>query len=278
MPGPEPGGDARMVLRAPGLDRRAGRAAYRGRSRDGGARVDRWLFIHVMKTAGTSFRAMLEASLGPELYPSRDELAALPNRFYPDAPVLLGQLADGRLDLSGRRVLCGHYAARLAGHLDGEWRGAIFLRDPVRRTLSRIAQTHKMRSRLNRFTKPSVARYLDDADFVAKQLRDYQTKVLAMPGDGMVNTAHPIDDAAFARACATLDAMDFVGLTERFADSVALFERLSGIALGPVAHANRSRGTAPSAADIARIEAIVPRDMEIYARARAKLEAALRAA
>jgi hypothetical protein len=240
--------------------------------------VDRWLFIHVMKTAGTSFRSMLEAGLGPALYPSRDELAALPNRFYLDAPVLLERLRTGTLDLSDRRVLCGHYAARLDEHLPGTWRGAIFLRDPVRRTLSRIAQTHKMRSRLNRFTRPSVTRYLDDADFVDRQLRDYQTKVLAMPGDALVNTAYPIDDAAFARARDRIDGMDFVGLTERFAESVALFERLSGIALGPVAHSNRSRGVQATEADLARIRAIVPHDIELYDRARLKLDAALAAA
>jgi hypothetical protein len=72
--------------------------------------------------------------------------------------------------------------------------------------------------------------------------------------------------------------MDFVGLTERFAESVALFERLSGITLGPVAHSNRSRGVQATEADLARIRAIVPRDIELYDRARAKLDAALAAA
>jgi hypothetical protein len=71
-----------------------------------------------------------------------------------------------------------------------------------------------------------------------------------MPGDALVNTAHPIDDAAFARARARIDAMDFVGLTERFAESVALFERLSGIALGPVAHSNRSRSVQATAPEL----------------------------
>ena len=36
--------------------------------------MDRWLFIHVMKTAGTSFRLMLESALGNALYPAKGEL------------------------------------------------------------------------------------------------------------------------------------------------------------------------------------------------------------
>ncbi len=240
--------------------------------------MDRWAFIHVMKTAGTSFRAMLEATLEAEIYPTRAELAPNPNRWYLSAPVLLERIASGEIDLTNRRFLCGHYAADLAALLPGDWRMVSFLRDPVRRTLSMIAHRHAKASRLNRFRQPNVSRWLDDEGFVARQVRDYQTKVFAIGGLQDVNEPHVVDDAAFARAKERLLAADFVGLTEQYAESMRLFEALSGIRFAPLPHANRSRGYAASEAEIARIRALVPYDIELYALAREKLSAQLAAA
>ena len=44
--------------------------------------MDRWLFIHVMKTAGTSFRSMLEAKLGDAIHPTFLEGKAQPRGWY----------------------------------------------------------------------------------------------------------------------------------------------------------------------------------------------------
>jgi hypothetical protein len=240
--------------------------------------MDRWLFVHVMKTAGTSFRTMLEQGLAAAIYPTQDELRRHPRHFYLTAPELLDGIAGGAVDLAGRRVVCGHYAAALADDLPGSWRVATFLRDPVKRSLSMIAHRHKRATRLARFVKPDVSAWLDREDFVERQIRDYQTKAFALDGRGEVNRPHAIDAEGFARAKARLLAADFVGLTERLSESARLFEGMSGLRLGPPPHRNKSPAYAASAAEIARIRALVPHDIELYELARAKLDQALAAA
>ncbi|WP_410966398.1 hypothetical protein, partial [Salmonella sp. SAL4449] len=84
------------------------------------------------------------------------------------------------------------------------------------------AHNHYHQGRLRRFFKPNVARFLANERLVENQIRDYQTKVLALPPTGNVNGPCVIDDAAFERAKARLLAMDFVGLTEQFGQSIAL--------------------------------------------------------
>lgn len=240
--------------------------------------MDRWLFIHIMKTAGTSFRTMLEGTPEAAIYPTEEELARRPNRWYPTASELLERVGRGEIDLSARRFLCGHYAAGLSDHLPGPWRRVTFLRDPVRRSLSMIAHRHFKESRLNRFLKPNVSKYLDREDFVERQIRNYQTKVLALDGRENVNLVHPIDEAAFRRAEARLHEIDLVGLTERFAESVRLLEDMAGIRFAALAHQNKSRGYAASEAEVERIRALVPFDLALYETASRKLSAQLDAA
>ncbi len=240
--------------------------------------MDRWLFVHVMKTAGTSFRSMLEQGFDAEIYPTQAELHRHPRHFYLSAPELLETVASGAIDLSDRRVVCGHYAAALARDLPGSWRVATFLRDPVKRSLSMIAHRHKRATRLARLLKPNVSAWLDREEFVERQIRDYQTKVFALDASGDVNRPYPIDAAGFARAKARLLEADFVGLTERFAESIRLFEGMAGMRFGSPPHRNKSPGYAASEAEIARIRTLVPHDIELYDLARKKLDQALAAA
>lgn len=240
--------------------------------------MDRWFFIHIMKTAGTSFRSMLEQTFPTGIYPTREELAQHPRRWYPTAPELLRRIEEGEVDLSNRRFLCGHYAADLQPLLPGDWRAVAFLRDPVRRSLSMIAHRHSKASRLNRFIKPNISKYLDREDFIEGQIRNYQTKVFAIGGSDDVNLPHPVDDAAFERAKARLMAVDFVGLTEQYQQSIQLFEAMSGIKFAPLPHANKSRGYTATDAEIAHIRKLVPYDIELYELARTRLKGQLDAA
>ena len=240
--------------------------------------MERWVFLHIMKTAGTSFRTMLEETPEAVIYPTREELAQHPKRWYLPARELLERIERGEIDLSARRFLCGHYAASLVDHLPGDWRTVSFLRDPVRRSLSMIAHRHFKASRLNRFLKPNVSKHLDWEDFVERQIRNYQTKVFAIDGREDVNGLHRIDDAAFERAKARLLETDFVGLTERYAESIRLLEAMSGIRFAALPHENKSRGYAASEAEIARIRALVPYDIALYEIASRKLRAQLDAA
>jgi hypothetical protein len=234
--------------------------------------MDRWAFVHIMKTAGTSFRKMLEETPAISIYPTRDELAAHTRRRYLHVDDLLAQIESGALDISHRQFLCGHFPAAFPERLPGTWRTATFLRDPVRRTLSMIAHNHRQSGRLKRFFKPNVSKFLANEAYVAGQLRDYQTKVFALPPTGNVNGPYAIDDAAFERAKARLLETDFVGLTEQFAQSIALFESISGQRFSPPVYANKGRGYSATDADVKLIRTLVPRDIELYELAREKLQ------
>jgi hypothetical protein len=240
--------------------------------------MDHWVFIHIMKTAGTSFRRILRDTGTVSFYPTREELAANPRRRYLPASEMVARLESGELDLSDRQFLFGHYPASLPERLPGTWRTATFLREPVGRTLSMIAHHHYHQGRWARLFRPSISRYLANEAFVESQIRDYQTKVFALPPTGNVNASHGIDDAGFERAKARLLAMDFVGLTEQFGQSIALLEAMTGQSFAPQVTVNKSRGYSATNAERARIRSLVPRDVELYELARERLRASIAAA
>lgn len=227
--------------------------------------MQRWYFIHIMKTAGTSFRTLLEAHPELRIYPTAQDLAQQEKGWYLGPRAVLGRSRKGHIDLSATQLLCGHYAAGFSEALAGEWRRVTFLRDPVQRSLSRIAHRH-------RHSGPArpldLWHYLEDADFVDRHIRDYQTKVFALEPDANVNRACAIDADGFARACARLRAVDLVGLTEAFPASIRLFEALSGWRFPAPPHVNKSPPLTASPEVIAHIARLVPHDLELYALAR----------
>lgn len=244
--------------------------------------MDHWLFVHVMKTAGTSFRTLLEQSFDAEIYPTRAELAAEKNQWYVHAPELIARAADGRIDLAARRVVCGHYAANLRDHLPGAWRAAVFLREPVARTVSIIGHRRRQAGFLKRHLgRWGVADMLKNDVFVRQQVADYQTKVFAMDGLQNVNRGLAINRDGFARAVANLRRTEFVGLTEAFRDSMALFEKTAGMGFRQEElHANRAKSHKAETPeeDLAAIRALVPYDIELYAIARELLAERIKAA
>ncbi len=236
--------------------------------------MQRWYFIHIMKTAGTSFRAMLEAHPGLRIYPTAQDLTQQEKGWYLGPRAVLAQSHSGGIDLSETHVLCGHYAASFSEALEGDWHRVTFLRDPILRSLSRIAHRH----RHVRSARPlDLWHYLEDTDFVDRHIRDYQTKVLALAPDANVNRACAIDTACFARACAKLHAINLVGLTEEFAASIRLFEVMSGWRFSKLPHINKSISLNASPEVIARIKHLVPHDLELYALAREQFAARLAA-
>jgi hypothetical protein len=233
--------------------------------------MDRWVFVHIMKTAGTSFRNMLAETPAASPYPTKAELEQNPKRWYLGPRELLARIEGGELDLSERKFLCGHYSANLATLLPGNWRTVTFLRDPVRRSLSMIMHHHREQGRLSRILRPNVMRILDDERFVSHMIRDYQTRVFAADAGASVHAPLAIDDPTFERARARLLDVEMVGLTEQFGQSLELFSSMSGLRFASLPHVNKGRSHTWTEAEIARIRTLVPRDLELYEVAREKL-------
>lgn len=227
---------------------------------------EKLFFIHVMKTAGTSFRTMLVASVGApdRVYPNDRDLARLPNGFYPSPEELL------RTRVRSFDVLVGHYPAFMGERYFGtDFRSIVFLREPVARTLSMIV--HRI-ERWPHSAGLSPHQVLDDAAFVRNQIQDYQTKIFAFDSieecASSVNRPLAIGPARYDRALERLERVDVVGLTERFDASLQVVEARTGLCFGKPVHTNRgqSRPELLSRDErlVERIRALIPNDLRLY--------------
>jgi len=174
------------------------------------------LVIHIMKTAGTSFRKMLQEDIGCEnIFPSDKHLEELPNGWY----LLPNKILETYQSLPKHKVLIGHFPAAILERLPRAYTSAVFLRDPLQRSLSLI-QFYS-----NQYGT-SIQDLIQNENFINKYIKDYQTKIL-----GMIDVADPniildIDDAVLKSALERVEGFDFVGITEKFEDSCKLFDKL----------------------------------------------------
>lgn len=187
-------------------------------------------FVHVMKTAGTSARVMMERKFREELYPNSRDLKLNPRREYLAAKELV-ELSKTSDDLSQKKVIFGHYpcALALSGLVVSDPFVATFLRDPLERSISMVA--HRLRNRqlpddLLKGKKP-LRDVILHQDFMARQIVNYQTKVFSLE-DPLVDVNEPAitDSAALDRAKLRISEIDFVGITENFKESMRLLESL----------------------------------------------------
>jgi hypothetical protein len=174
------------------------------------------LMIHIMKTAGTSFRKMLQDDIGCEnVFPSDRHLEELPNGWYmfPD------KIVATYTSLPKHKVLIGHFPAAIIDQLPRSYSSAVFLRDPLQRSLSLIQFFS------NQYNK-SIEELIEDQDFIERYIKNYQTKILGMKEVVDPNIQYNIDDEVFKKALERVHGFDFLGITELFEDSCKLFDKL----------------------------------------------------
>lgn len=175
---------------------------------------ERIIVIHIAKTAGTSLRRMLQDEYGARLvYPGDFYLQRLPGGQYPLGSEMLRDYAK----LPPHKVLIGHFTAATADMLPRSYQKVTFLREPIERSLSMLGQ-------FSRTLKIPVPALLEDPQFMADNITDFQTRILGADGVCDPHQVEVVDDAVLARALARLETLDFVGLTERFAESCAVFD------------------------------------------------------
>ena len=173
------------------------------------------LVIHIAKTAGTSLRIMLEYEYGARfIYPGRYYLKDLPNGLYPTGSEML----DNYSNLPFHRVLVGHFTAAMADLLPRPYQTATFLREPIQRSLSML--TH-FSSTLN----VSVSSLIENPQFMSANIADYQTRVLGADRVCEPGQVEIVDEKVLNRAISRLEALNFVGLTERFDESCQIFDQ-----------------------------------------------------
>jgi hypothetical protein len=214
-------------------------------------------FMHIMKTAGTSFARHVEANFpaeqiypdvgGPrhqEQYWKVEELRALPERRRREI-----------------RMYHGHFPFVIRD-LVGASRTLTLLRDPVERTISHVRHC---RRHFPRHAGRSLEEVYDDAWHNPTLFRDYQVKQFAFTADddpkGHIDVL-AIDEERFRTAVDHLEQVTVLGLTHRYPEFTEAVERHLGWRLrsprrlqvapdeDPVPDSLRRRIVADSTADI----------------------------
>ena len=220
--------------------------------------------LHIMKTAGTSLRLMLEDALGSEaICPNSAMLSKQPHGWYLAADEVVNTFSS----LPPHRLLIGHFPANILSKLSGPYVGAVFLRDPVQRSLSALAHE----ARLLHSTPFDL---MQSTDFVRTRILDYQTKILGCQGIDNPNQHDRVDDETLDRALQQIDDLAFVGITERFIDSCRVFDAQFRTSI--TKKAKRENVLRPNGCEhddlISLVKPFVQRDYVLYERAKARFE------
>jgi hypothetical protein len=181
----------------------------------------RFFFVHVMKTAGTTFVRQLQREFPPEsIYPNRDLDWIGPHDFdaYVNIPRLLAVTPERR---SGIQMYTGHFPFMVCDLVDPGLTTLTVLRDPVDRTVSVLKHFKRVEARFRDL--PLEAIY-DDRQIFRFFVENHQTKVFSLaPEDNeqAINCGLTIDDARYASARENLARIDVIGLTEEYERFVA---------------------------------------------------------
>lgn len=206
--------------------------------------MQRWGFIHIPKTAGTSFRRGIDQLLGPDAT-SRDYG---PNSPETSREVLRAVYEAGdnwrlwrEMQAREKFVIVGHVKLMKYQGILGTRNFFSFVREPVQRVVSEYCHFVKHHN-----FRESLLNFAGQPRFI-----DRQSKMLA---------GVPIA------------AIGLVGLTERYDESLDLFDRLFGLKLPSLEeNLGRSRIDVPheiSKTEEQKIKELNARDIELYSRVR----------
>jgi len=207
------------------------------------------VFVHIPKTAGGTVRAMLSATRpGPQIIDS--------GNFFKGTDHALGKISRKMriAEQTAKAVVIGHvpYGAYRA-QLPMEARYVTFLREPVDRVVSHFYR-HVMNWDGNAKVRfggvESLERALTDTELpeisnLQPALNNLQTRCLCSDPKPLGR----LPESALAEAKDNLRKFAFVGIQERFVESLVLFQRTLGLTLTPAPdrHVNLYR---PSVDDV----------------------------
>jgi hypothetical protein len=179
-----------------------------------------FFFIHVMKTAGTTFVRQLQQEFSAEsIYPARtvDWTSEHDYDAYINIPRLLGLTPERRAEI---RVFTGHFPYSVCDLVAPGCTTLSVLREPVARTVSVLKHFKRVEARFRDCTLEAI---YDDRQIFRFFVENHQTKVFSLlPSDNEVaiNCGLTTDEKRYERARASLAQVDVLGLTEAYHDFV----------------------------------------------------------
>jgi hypothetical protein len=222
--------------------------------------ADRIFFVHIQKTAGTSFVFRLRKHFGrAAIYPGESDKGNV-------AAVLSVEHLLERLRTSGDqfRVITGHFPLCTIDVIGGEFTTLTVLRDPVDRTLSYLRHHREQTPGDQR--RPLEDIYEDPFRFHG-HINNHMVKMFSLTAAEM--TAGMLTRVEFSKerletAKESLARVDVVGIQERFDAFCDELTRRFGWGLGEPLHTNRSEWSEVSVAFRTRIAEENALDVELY--------------
>ena len=184
---------------------------------------ERFFFVHVMKTGGSTFRRHIEKN-----FPS-------PGAVYPDpkldanvreANILIDRLLQLPRERHDRiRAYTGHFPSVIPHMIDARLITLTLLRDPVARTISYLKHCKRYHPQHRDLALEEI---YEDGFLFPTLIRDHQVKIFAMTMEDRLESyldVIEIDDERLRIAESNLEQTDVVGVHERYEDFLADVQR-----------------------------------------------------
>jgi hypothetical protein len=135
---------------------------------------------------------------------------------YKDFEFLLGK--KGVRVASKNAVLVGHFPAQVKDELDFEHYSAIFVREPIARSISMLRKEVKDKGL-------SIEELISDTDFMDEYIKDAQCRILTAPASLESESGiFDVNESMLELAKSNLSEFDFVGLYENYDESIRHFD------------------------------------------------------
>jgi hypothetical protein len=225
-----------------------------------------FFFMHVMKTAGTSFVQHIGANFSDEeIYPRPSAPAAVrQEQYWKIAPIRRVQPEDR----AAIRIFHGHFPY-LVGAMVGADTTLTILREPVERTISHMRHCRK---HFAAHRDKSLEEIYEDGWLHPLFFRNYQVKQFALTAEDdpkAHNEDIVVDGHRLRTGIENLERVDVLGLTDHFEDFVDEVVARFGWNLRPPRRLQVGSGSSDVPASLrSRIVEDNRLDLEFYERAR----------